>query len=67
MLNEFLRLMGLALIAVLLAFAGLVSSQSAFGQRCASAYPASKADQVWCEQAVATGVTPVFIVKDSAP
>lgn len=59
MLNELLRLCALALIAFLLAFAGLVSSQSTASLSCTSEDIADKADPMLCEDGVAVAIAPV--------
>lgn len=59
MLNELLRLSALALIAILLAFAGMVSSKSMVSNSCISEYAEDKADQIVCEDAVLTAMATV--------
>ena len=58
MLNEILRLSALALIASLLAFAGLVSSQTAFVQSCQNDLIENNPDLALCEQGLAKGEAP---------
>ncbi|THJ36202.1 hypothetical protein E8K88_02760 [Lampropedia aestuarii] len=67
MLNEFLRLAGLAMFAFLMFFAAIVATKQTFGQQCTSTYPDSKAHQSWCTTVLARGVTPAYLVKDKAP